>query len=59
MHHFVVHGSAVQRVRMRDDGNSLGDGLGFAQNGFEFTRGAIDKKLLRNRRQVIGLNACR
>ena len=43
---------------MCDDGNSLGDGLGFTQNGLEFTRGAINKKFMCNRCQVIGLNAC-
>ena len=56
MHDFVIHGSAVQRVRMCDDGDPLGHRLRFAQNDFEFTRRAIDEKLLSNRRQVVDLN---
>lgn len=46
MDHLVVHRSAIQRMRMRNHGNTTRMiKIRFGQNGFQLSRRTVDKDL--------------
>lgn len=46
-HHLVVHGAAMQRMGMGNQGNAAAIAAGQGDSRFELARGSVDKKVLR------------
>lgn len=46
MYNFVIQCAAVHRVRVRDNGNTSGCGFRFGQDGFYFSDGSVNEKIL-------------